>query len=71
MLLHYFRTEVSITLGPFNSFLKIDISFFQLGVLLDRRVFFYILPVLSFVLMYSKLPHKVLFSSSVIELYSL
>ncbi|XP_060219015.1 dol-P-Man:Man(7)GlcNAc(2)-PP-Dol alpha-1,6-mannosyltransferase [Lycium barbarum] len=31
---------------------------FLLGVLLDRRVFFYILPVLSFVLLYSKLPHK-------------
>nr|XP_009765386.1 PREDICTED: dol-P-Man:Man(7)GlcNAc(2)-PP-Dol alpha-1,6-mannosyltransferase isoform X3 [Nicotiana sylvestris] len=31
---------------------------FLFGVLLDRRVFFYILPVLSFVLLYSKLPHK-------------
>ncbi|KAK6162676.1 hypothetical protein DH2020_002517 [Rehmannia glutinosa] len=31
---------------------------FVLGVLLDRRVLFYIIPVLSFVLLYSKLPHK-------------
>ncbi|XP_009603143.1 dol-P-Man:Man(7)GlcNAc(2)-PP-Dol alpha-1,6-mannosyltransferase isoform X2 [Nicotiana tomentosiformis] len=31
---------------------------FLFGVLLDRRVFFYILPVLSFVVLYSKLPHK-------------
>ncbi|XP_059651656.1 dol-P-Man:Man(7)GlcNAc(2)-PP-Dol alpha-1,6-mannosyltransferase isoform X2 [Cornus florida] len=31
---------------------------FMLGVLLDRRVVFYILPVVSFVLLYSKLPHK-------------
>ncbi|KAJ8565549.1 hypothetical protein K7X08_008125 [Anisodus acutangulus] len=31
---------------------------FLLGVILDGRVFFFILPVLSFVLLYSKLPHK-------------
>ncbi|XP_073150158.1 dol-P-Man:Man(7)GlcNAc(2)-PP-Dol alpha-1,6-mannosyltransferase isoform X2 [Henckelia pumila] len=31
---------------------------FLLGILLDRRVWFYIFPVLSFVLLYSKLPHK-------------
>ncbi|PSS24861.1 Dol-P-Man:Man(7)GlcNAc(2)-PP-Dol alpha-1,6-mannosyltransferase [Actinidia chinensis var. chinensis] len=31
---------------------------FLLGVLLDRRILFYILPVFSFVLLYSKLPHK-------------
>uniref|UniRef100_A0A5B7B8H3 Mannosyltransferase n=1 Tax=Davidia involucrata TaxID=16924 RepID=A0A5B7B8H3_DAVIN len=31
---------------------------FMLGVLLDRRVLFYTLPVFSFVLLYSKLPHK-------------
>ncbi|XP_058221740.1 dol-P-Man:Man(7)GlcNAc(2)-PP-Dol alpha-1,6-mannosyltransferase isoform X1 [Rhododendron vialii] len=31
---------------------------FLLGVFLDRRVVFYILPVVSFVLLYSKLPHK-------------
>ncbi|KAL3651184.1 dolichyl-P-Man:Man(7)GlcNAc(2)-PP-dolichol alpha-1,6-mannosyltransferase [Castilleja foliolosa] len=31
---------------------------FVLGVLLDRRVMLYIIPVLSFVLLYSKLPHK-------------
>ncbi|CAH9097925.1 unnamed protein product [Cuscuta epithymum] len=31
---------------------------FILGALLDRRIVFYILPVLSFVLLYSKLPHK-------------
>ncbi|XP_010056383.2 dol-P-Man:Man(7)GlcNAc(2)-PP-Dol alpha-1,6-mannosyltransferase isoform X1 [Eucalyptus grandis] len=29
-----------------------------LGVLLDRRMLFYIIPVYSFVLLYSKLPHK-------------
>ncbi|KAG5538759.1 hypothetical protein RHGRI_019344 [Rhododendron griersonianum] len=29
-----------------------------LGVILDRRVVFYILPVVSYVLLYSKLPHK-------------
>ncbi|KAI3410241.1 uncharacterized protein J3R85_018880 [Psidium guajava] len=29
-----------------------------LGVLLDRRMLFYVLPVYSFVLLYSKLPHK-------------
>ncbi|XP_073316922.1 dol-P-Man:Man(7)GlcNAc(2)-PP-Dol alpha-1,6-mannosyltransferase isoform X2 [Primulina huaijiensis] len=31
---------------------------FLLGILLDRRVWFYVFPVLSFVLLYSKLPHK-------------
>ncbi|XP_024017008.1 dol-P-Man:Man(7)GlcNAc(2)-PP-Dol alpha-1,6-mannosyltransferase [Morus notabilis] len=31
---------------------------FMLGVLLDRRVLLFVLPVLSFVLLYSKLPHK-------------
>ncbi|KAL9175853.1 hypothetical protein ABFS82_02G139200 [Erythranthe guttata] len=31
---------------------------FMLGVLLDKRVRFYIIPVLSFVVLYSKLPHK-------------
>ncbi|XP_052171411.1 dol-P-Man:Man(7)GlcNAc(2)-PP-Dol alpha-1,6-mannosyltransferase isoform X2 [Diospyros lotus] len=31
---------------------------FLLGVFLDRRVFSYILPVLSFIVLYSKLPHK-------------
>ncbi|CAI9101220.1 OLC1v1038492C1 [Oldenlandia corymbosa var. corymbosa] len=31
---------------------------FLLGVFLDRRTVFYIVPVLSFVLLYSKLPHK-------------
>lgn len=31
---------------------------FVLGVLLDRRILFYIIPVLSFVMLYSKLPHK-------------
>ncbi|XP_020550126.1 dol-P-Man:Man(7)GlcNAc(2)-PP-Dol alpha-1,6-mannosyltransferase isoform X2 [Sesamum indicum] len=31
---------------------------FLLGVLLDRRIRFYVIPVLSFVLLYSKLPHK-------------
>lgn len=60
MLLRYSKTEVSIiSLGPVDSFLEFDITFFQFGVLLDRRVFFYILPVLSFVVLYSKLPHKV------------
>ncbi|PIN18363.1 Protein involved in dolichol pathway for N-glycosylation (mannosyltransferase family) [Handroanthus impetiginosus] len=31
---------------------------FVVGVFLDRRVQFYVIPVLSFVLLYSKLPHK-------------
>lgn len=31
---------------------------FMLGILLDRRVLVYIFPVLSFILLYSKLPHK-------------
>ncbi|KAK4414570.1 Dol-P-Man:Man(7)GlcNAc(2)-PP-Dol alpha-1,6-mannosyltransferase [Sesamum alatum] len=31
---------------------------FVLGVLLDRRIRFYVIPVFSFVLLYSKLPHK-------------
>nr|XP_027113401.1 dol-P-Man:Man(7)GlcNAc(2)-PP-Dol alpha-1,6-mannosyltransferase-like [Coffea arabica] len=31
---------------------------FLLGAFLDRRVLFYVLPVLSFVILYSKLPHK-------------
>nr|GEX26138.1 dol-P-Man:Man(7)GlcNAc(2)-PP-Dol alpha-1,6-mannosyltransferase isoform X1 [Tanacetum cinerariifolium] len=31
---------------------------FMLGVILDRRITFYVLPVLSFVILYSKLPHK-------------
>ncbi|GMP62158.1 hypothetical protein CsSME_00024360 [Camellia sinensis var. sinensis] len=31
---------------------------FLIAVFLDRRVLFYILPVFSFVLLYSKLPHK-------------
>lgn len=41
---------------------KFDVAQFllQLGVLLDRRILFYIIPVLSFVMLYSKLPHKVM-----------
>lgn len=35
------------------------LSLLQLGVLLDRRILFYIVPVFTFVLLYSKLPHKV------------
>lgn len=31
---------------------------FLFGVILDRRLLFYILPVLSFIILYSKLPHK-------------
>ncbi|KAH6772849.1 asparagine-linked glycosylation 12-like protein [Perilla frutescens var. hirtella] len=31
---------------------------FVLGLLLDRRIMFYVIPVLSFVMLYSKLPHK-------------
>ncbi|KAI7981597.1 NADPH-dependent thioredoxin reductase 3 [Camellia lanceoleosa] len=30
----------------------------MIGVFLDRRVLFYILPIFSFVLLYSNLPHK-------------
>ncbi|XP_031394007.1 dol-P-Man:Man(7)GlcNAc(2)-PP-Dol alpha-1,6-mannosyltransferase isoform X2 [Punica granatum] len=30
----------------------------MLGVLLDRRLLFYVIPVYSFILLYSKLPHK-------------
>ncbi|KAM0008282.1 putative dolichyl-P-Man:Man(7)GlcNAc(2)-PP-dolichol alpha-1,6-mannosyltransferase [Helianthus debilis subsp. tardiflorus] len=31
---------------------------FMFGVILDRRILFYVVPVLSFVVLYSKLPHK-------------
>ncbi|KAL8249355.1 hypothetical protein R6Q59_006223 [Mikania micrantha] len=31
---------------------------FLFGVILDRRLLFYVIPVLSFVILYSKLPHK-------------
>lgn len=31
---------------------------FLFGVIFDRRLLFYILPVLSFIILYSKLPHK-------------
>jgi alpha-1,6-mannosyltransferase len=34
-------------------------SFLQLGVLLDRRVLSFVLPVFFFIVLYSKLPHKV------------
>ncbi|VFQ84295.1 unnamed protein product [Cuscuta campestris] len=45
---------------------------FVLGVLLDRRISFYILPALSFVLLYSKLPHKELrFIISSIPIFNL
>lgn len=45
---------------------------FLLGALLDRRVLFYIIPVLSFVLLYSKLPHKELrFIISSIPIFNL
>nr|GMD38171.1 dol-P-Man:Man(7)GlcNAc(2)-PP-Dol alpha-1,6-mannosyltransferase isoform X1 [Ipomoea batatas] len=45
---------------------------FVLGVLLDRRISFYVLPVLSFVLLYSKLPHKELrFIISSIPIFNL
>lgn len=45
---------------------------FMFGALLDRRVLFYILPVFSFVLLYSKLPHKELrFIISSIPMFNL
>ncbi|KAL3537086.1 hypothetical protein ACH5RR_000452 [Cinchona calisaya] len=45
---------------------------FLLGAFLDRRVVFYILPVLSFVTFYSKLPHKELrFIISSLPLFNL
>ncbi|KAL6569273.1 dolichyl-P-Man:Man(7)GlcNAc(2)-PP-dolichol alpha-1,6-mannosyltransferase [Orobanche minor] len=45
---------------------------FVLGVALDRRVLIYIIPVLSFVLLYSKLPHKELrFISSSLPMFNL
>lgn len=40
-------------------FLTWCFSFLQLGVLIDRRVLIFVLPVFSFILLYSKLPHKV------------
>lgn len=45
---------------------------FALGVLLERRLLFYILPVFSFILLYSKLPHKELrFIISSIPIFNL
>jgi len=43
---------------PAPSYLK-KLSFLQLGVLLDRRVLSFVLPVFFFIVLYSKLPHKV------------
>lgn len=40
-------------------FLTWCFSSLQLGVLIDRRVVIFVLPVFSFILLYSKLPHKV------------
>lgn len=37
----------------------ISVVALQLGMILDRRILRYIIPVFSFVLLYSKLPHKV------------
>lgn len=46
--------------GGYSSDLRIDIlHFLKLALLLDRRLWQYIVPVFSFVLIYSKLPHKV------------
>lgn len=36
------------------------LSFLQLGILLDRRILPFVLPVFFFIILYSKLPHKVL-----------
>ncbi|XP_063940959.1 dol-P-Man:Man(7)GlcNAc(2)-PP-Dol alpha-1,6-mannosyltransferase isoform X2 [Daucus carota subsp. sativus] len=45
---------------------------FALGVLLERRLLFYVLPVFSFILLYSKLPHKELrFIISSIPIFNL
>lgn len=54
--------EVVSDFFPFSSPCShLDVTqLLQLGVILDRRVVFYILPVVSYVLLYSKLPHKVL-----------
>ncbi|OAY49438.1 dol-P-Man:Man(7)GlcNAc(2)-PP-Dol alpha-1,6-mannosyltransferase isoform X1 [Manihot esculenta] len=44
----------------------------MLGVLLDRRVLFFVLPVFSFILLYSKLPHKELrFIISAVPMFNL
>eukprot|EP00257_Ricinus_communis_P027016 XP_025014430.1 dol-P-Man:Man(7)GlcNAc(2)-PP-Dol alpha-1,6-mannosyltransferase isoform X1 [Ricinus communis] len=47
---------------------------FVLGVLLDRRLLLFVLPVFSFILLYSKLPHKVctqniIWSSVIVKIY--
>lgn len=43
----------------FSSQLNLMCTLLQLGVFLDKRVLPFILPVLCFILLYSKLPHKV------------
>lgn len=53
--------ECELSLLLFSSCFSFDLfSMLQLGVFLDRRILSYILPVFLFVLLYSKLPHKVL-----------
>ena len=47
-----------IVISPL-SFLTRCLFFLQLGVLIDRRVLIFVLPVFSFIFLYSKLPHKV------------
>lgn len=46
-------------LPNFNLVMAYSSSFLQLGVLLDRRVLSFVLPVFFFIVLYSKLPHKV------------
>ncbi|XP_058086941.1 dol-P-Man:Man(7)GlcNAc(2)-PP-Dol alpha-1,6-mannosyltransferase isoform X4 [Magnolia sinica] len=47
-----FRCDTLLLLGP------LGLELLLLGVFVDRRSLLYILPVFSFVLLYSKLPHK-------------
>lgn len=55
-------SKIKVILYYFSRLLHFIYLFYilQLGVLLDRRLLTLVLPVFSFVVLYSKLPHKVL-----------